>query len=331
MATDTDLKLYRSETVSDSAGNGGRMSANEIASGADSNIFAAAGGSELAAGSIKKRKVFPKWADVANSVLQFVKAFIDQYTLGDDIVTFVAGTQTDVQSDLTGSEKKYGCGKLDGNVIATATSMTVLVEDGTDHTFVDADLIRITDKTDVDDLSGNEEFVTIVGTPSVLADVITITFTPALANGYSASLSRVMNVYEPADQVASIANVTVTSAAGTFNADNLLADNIGSVEHHVTGTFSSATVFNLVSDILGSLGAGNIGAGASPNNADFGKPHFVMQSAGFGGTFIAGDLIEFDVHPASFAVWFIKEIPPGTAALTPNKFRFAVQGETPPV
>jgi hypothetical protein len=210
----TDLKLYKSETVSDGDTNGGRMSANEIASGAVKNIFPAIGESERTDGSTKYRKVFFKNANADGLELEAPKIFLDQHTPGDDIVTFIVANQTNIQDDITGSEKEYGCGKLDANVSSTATEVDVLVEDGGNHTFEDDDLIRITDMAAGTE-TGNEEYVTIVGTPSVLGDVVTITFTPALANGYSASSSRVMNVYENRDPAISVSSITRTSGTAT--------------------------------------------------------------------------------------------------------------------
>jgi hypothetical protein len=325
----SELKLYKSATVSDSATNGGRMSANEITSGAAKNVFPVVGEAERTAGSLKYRKVYPKVTDSGDIELAAPKVYLDQYTAGDDIVMFFVGTQTDIQDDITGSEKQYGAGKLDANASATDTEIDVLVEDGGDHPFEDGDLIRITDKTDIDDVGGAEEYITIVGTPSVLGDVVTITFTPALANAYSASAARVMNVYEPAsDVVATADGLTVTSAAGTFEAANLLAHNIGSVEQDWIATFASATTFGIVGDTLGSVGSGSIGAGAAPNNPDFGAPYFTLQAAGFGGTFLAGDTIEFSTHPAAVPVWMKRLVPAGAAALTVNNAVLVLDGET---
>lgn len=327
-----NLKFYRSANVSDADANGGRMSASEIVSGAAKNVFPAVGESERTAGSLKYRKVFCKNANADGLTLQDGKVYLDQYTLGDDIVTFFAASQVDTQDDITGSEKQYGCGKLDANVSAAATVVTVLVEDGAAQPFEDGDEIRITNKANVE-AAGQEEIVTIVGAPVVAGDVVTITFTPALANGYSASASRVMNVYRPtpADVVARASDqseMMVTSAAGTFDADNLLADNIGSVQQDWTLTFTSGTTFNAVGDALGAQGSGSIGAGAAPDNADFGEPYFTMQAAGFGGTWLAGDTIEFTTYPSAVPVWMRREVPAGSAASTTNKCVIVLDGET---
>jgi len=322
-----DIKYYRSATVSDTSSNGGRMSASEIISGAAKNVFPAIGESERTAGSLKYRKVFCKNANADGLTLQESKVYLDQYTLGDDIVTFFAASQIDTQADITGTEKKYGCGKLDANASASDTVIDVLVEDGASNPFEDGDEFRITNMANVE-AAGQEEICTIVGAPVVVGDVVTITFTPALVNSYSASASRVMMIFRPtpADTVAIAGDLVVTSAAGTFDADNLLADNEGTIEQDWTLTFTSGTTFNIVGDTVGAQGSGSIGAGAAPDNG--GAPYFTLQAAGFGGTYLAGDTIEFTTHPSAVPVWIRREVPPAAAASSTNKFVIVLDGET---
>lgn len=323
-----ELKLYKAQTINDGGTNGGRMSANEITSGAMANVFPTVGEAERAAGSTKYRKVFMKVANDDDLTLLNPQVFLDNFTPGDDRVEFFAGNQTNTQSAITGSETKYGCGKLDQNVSAGAASVDVLVEDGATQFFQNGQTIRITDKTDVDDVGGNEEYVVISTTPSVVGNIVTLTFAPVLQNGYSSSLGRVMNVYEPSDVVSSFDTVNVTSASGTFDENYLFADNIGTVEQDWTITFSNATTFTISGDTVGSVGGGNIGSGASPSNTDFSKPYFVIQAAAFGGTFTNGDTITFSTRPASVPVWLRRIVPAGAANLTVNEAVLAISGET---
>jgi hypothetical protein len=324
----SDLKLYRAETVSDGATNGGRMSANEIASGALKNVFPSVGDTERAAGSTKLRKVFVKVANDDDLTFQNPAFYLDRFTAGDDRVTFFLGTPFDTENDIDTGARKFGCGSLDQSVSPGATEIDVLVEDGPSQPFQDGDRIRITDLTDIDDLTGNEEYVLIDGAPSVAGDVITLTLASALQNGYSSADTRVMNAPETPDVAALIDYVSVISTGGTFDPVNLLPDAIGGIDQHFTLTFTSATVFNIVGDTLGSVGSGNIGSGASPVNADFTKPYFVMESAGFGGTFQAGDMIEFDTISASQGIWFERIVPVAASALTLNEAVFVADGET---
>lgn len=323
---DADLKFYRGSTVSDGASNGGRMSATQVVSGAAANLFAAVGQAERTAGSTKYRKLFAKVANDDDLTLYEGKVFIDQTTPGDDAITFLAGDQVNTQSDLTGSEKEYGAGFLAESVSDGAVEIEVLWESAAAAP-EDGDLLRITDKADLSS-AGNEEYVRIDGAVVGSGVAFTIPLAAPLQNGYSASSARVAGVYEAGDVEASAGHLEVTSTAGTFDGDSLLLDNIGTVEQLWTLTFTSGTAFNIVGDTLGAVGSGNISGGASPNNPSFSKPYFVLQAAGFGGTFLSGDVIVFETHPASVALWVKRVVPAGADPIASNSAVVALQGET---
>lgn len=330
MAAAAELKYYRSQTVSDAAGNGGRMSSNQIISAALANLFPAVQGAERLAGSTKRRKLFCKAAFDDDRTLLDTRIFVDQRTPANDRIYIFPGTQTNVQSELTGSERVYGCGLLNANVIAGATTMDVLVENFADAMLVTGDLVRISDKTPGDlDSAGSEEFVTITGSITNVSNVATFTFTPALGNGYSTANTRVMSVYQAGDVVGSISNMVVTTAgSGDFDVANILPDSIGSIEQTWTLTWTSATAFGIVGDTVGSVGSGSNGAGASPNNSAFSKPYFVLQTAGFSGVWASGDTLVFKTHPAAVPMWAKRVVPAGSAAYAPNSLIVVMKGET---
>ena len=177
----TELKMYRSALISDTAAsNGGLLSSSEVVSGVNNNIFPDAPQAERATGSTKYRKVFFKNANASDLVLLNPRVFLDKYTPGDDAVYFFSGTQSDLQSDI-GTPKIYGAGKLDANAAAGATSINVLIESAARQFFSSGDLIRITDKADVGS-TGQEEFVTVSGSPTISGSVVTINLTTALTN-----------------------------------------------------------------------------------------------------------------------------------------------------
>lgn len=325
-----ELKMYKSEVVSDASTNGGAMSANEVVSNAASNLFPPVQQSERIAGGIKYRKFFYKNANDDDDELFDPKIFLDQNTPGDDIMSFFPATQSDTQNDITGSERQYGGGVLAVSASTTDVTVQVLVEDAqTINPFVIGDTVRITDKTDINDMTGNEEFVVLSDVQVDSNDVITLTFSPALQNDYLSSNARVQSVYEPANIIASFDSLVVTAAgSGDFDGNFLFPDNIGGIEQTWTLTFTSATAFDIVGDTVGAVGSGTTGAGASPNNTDFSKPYFVMQAAGFSGTFAAADTIVFNTHPAAAPVWAKRTVPAGTNPLANNTATFALQGET---
>lgn len=328
----SELRAYKSLQVSDTAAsNGGRMSFNAVASGVNNNIFPDVPQAERLAGSTKMRKVFYKNTNSANLPLYNARLFVENYTQGDDAVYMKLGTQTDVQSGLSGSEKRYGCGKLDATVSAGANSIQVLLEDATTQFFQNGDKIRISNKTTVDAASGTDEFVTINAAPVLAGSVVTLTFTPALANGYTATASRVANVYEHGDLQAAVSAVTATTAGtGTYDnaAEPIGVTNNGTVYDDWTVNFTSATGFEVSGLTTGIVGTGNIFGDFSPVNPATSVPYFTLKSAGFKDVWATNDQLTFSTNPAAVPLWVERIVPANAAAVAGNKFVIGLDGET---
>lgn len=329
----TDIDYYKSAVINDSGTNGGRLSAVESISGVANNIFPTVSQSERIAGSNKYRKMFVKNSESTGLVLQNAKIFIENPTPGDDHVLMFAGTQTNTQADLTGSERLYGSGWLNVTVSAAATVITVRVEDGTNYKpFFIGDTIRISDKANLD-ASGNAEILT-VSNVTWAGDVATITFSPALQNGYSATsdATRVSSYLDLSDIGANVSVAMVVTSTGGDYDDNtfpLQLRNVSTVEQNWTLTFTSTSVFNINGNTLGLVGTGSIGGGAAPDNPDFaGNPYFTLLSTGFSGSWQIGDTIAFSTSPSAKAVWFRRIVPAGIASISGNNFVIAVEGES---
>jgi hypothetical protein len=323
-----ELVWRKPAEVSDAGTNGGRMTATAITTAVKNNIFPDVPQSERTAGSTKYRKVFIHVANDADLTLVSPKVFVESKTPGDDNVTFITATQRNTQSAITGSEQKYGAGLLNSNVSAGANSMSVLVEDAALGIFVNNMKIRISDKADIG-ASGNEEYVTISGSASYVGNVATFSFTPVLANGYSATVTKVASVYEPGDIACVVANWT-ESGAGTYNEGTypVECDSIATIEQDWTLTFTSATAFTVSGDQVGSVGSGNVSSDFSPINGNFSKPYFTLRSAGFGGTWANGNTITFRTSPASIPLWYRRVVPAGASSLSGNSVIVAVDGES---
>lgn len=328
-----EIKMYRSAAVSNTAGaNGGRESlAAEIVDGVNNNILPNVSQSERAAGLTTFRKVFAHNMNAANLPLNNSRIFVENYTAGDDAVVFHEGDQTDLQSELTGSEPLYGAGKLDASVIAGATSLTVLLESAAIQYFRNGDVIRVSDRPTIAG-SGNEEFVTVNAAPSLAGSVVTLGFTPALQNGYAASNTRVANVLAAGDLKTAIASVVATTAGnGDFTnpgGANLYGSNQGTVDDSWTLTFTSATAFTCAGLSSGAQAAGSTLSTYAPVNAVTGAPLFTILPAGFTGTWASGDTLTFTTAPASQPLWVKRVVPAGSAAISGNSVIFGIDGET---
>ncbi len=333
-----ELLVFRPNEVSDNPTNGGRMTAVEIPSAVIGNLFPDAGEAERAAGSTKFRKAFYKNTNIevpsggvdSGLTLSTTRLFVENFTPADDAMYIHTGTQVDTENDLTGSEDLFGSGDLDTTVSGGATSIDVVVEDGAVIQFRNGELIRLSDKADID-ASGTTEFATISGVPSILGDVVTIGLTVGLVNGFTAPGTRVAAVIEQGDLTAEFDSFVVTSGlSGTYDEVSFPPelDNIASIEQNWTLTFSDATNFTASGDTVGGVGSGTVGGDFAPTNSDFGRPFFTLRSAGYGGTYQSGDTITFHTIPASVPIWHKRIIPAGAASLAGNQAITVIRGES---
>lgn len=159
----SEIKWYKSVLVNDTTANGGVMSSDEIVDGVKNNLWPDVPQAERDAGSTKYRKTFIKVANDDDLTLIDPRIFIETRTAGDDNIVLMAGSQTDTQAEADDYTRFYGAGDLDGDVAAGDGVIVVTVEsgngDGGQAIFQDGDLIRISDKTGVDDVGGNSEFL----------------------------------------------------------------------------------------------------------------------------------------------------------------------------
>lgn len=331
----SEIKFYRASAANDTTSNGGRMSATEIVDAVKNNMWPDVPQSERAAGSTKYRKCFIKIANDDDLTMISPRILVETQTTGDDRILLFPGTQTNTQNDLTGSERLYGAGTLDANISAGVTSCVVNCEAAADAIFQNGDMIRISNKTSVSDNTGYEDFIRLAASGAVSwnGNKATLTFlagsTPQ--NAYTtAAGSKAASVIEATDIVGGYDSWVKTSQNGTYNNGTYppLLDSIGSVEQNWTLTFTSATAFNCVGDVVGSVTGGTTGANYVPNNSDFSKPYFTLRSAGFGGTWIAGDTIAFRTHPAAVPIWEKRIIPAGANSISGNKVIIAISGES---
>jgi hypothetical protein len=320
----TELKIYKSVTVSDAAANGGRMSANEIVSLAKNNLFPDVSESARTAGETKYRKTFMKVANDADETASAVKIHMTTRSAGDDYEVIIPGNNTDTQGAMS-SSTEYGVARLKTSVLAAATSFVVTLDAAALIIYRNADKIWISD-------GANTEYHANATIVKVGADVtITLAGGDSLANGYSNANTVVSSVIEPGDiKTATSAWTETVAGDGTYDETNypLVLDNIGTVYDNWTITFTDATNFACAGASVGSLAAGAKTTDYSPNNADFTKPYFTLYAAGFAGTWAAGDTITFTTSPAAAAIWHKRTVPAGSASIANDNYSIRLACET---
>lgn len=324
-----EIKMYRSQTVSNASSNGGLMGSVEAVSGAASNLFPNASSTERQNGASHWRKLFFKVSNALNLALLNARVWQDTNTPGGDLVYFTPSTQRQTQVALPGSPVYYGCGDLDVTVLAGGSTLVVETEVNAPEIFRNGSLIRLSNKADPF-AAGTEEWLRVSGAPVVAGTLVTLTLESPVQNTYLAGTSRVSSVYEVGNVQATADSFNTSSVGGSLvdPEDNVVPHGVGTIEQNWTLTFESASAYTIDGDTLGTVGAGNITAGAAPNNAAFGSPYFTLNPALFGGTFAVGNTITFSTHPASVPVFIRRKIPAGTAAQSNNSASFYIDGET---
>lgn len=334
----SELIWRRSQIVNDDPGNGGRLGYDVSASNAKNNIWPDVPQAERTNSSTKWRKMFILVLNTeadgnGNLGLPLIapRLFVETRTPGEDIQNIFLGTQTDTQSGTPQtSPDLYGMGELDAIASVSDGTIDVAVEDWANYPiFRDGDVIRISDKADVN-AAGNEEYHTINGAPSNVGNVVTLTLTGTLANDYaSGSGTKISSVIEPGTVQCTVDGYTKTSVSGTHTIAGITTDNSGTIEQGWTVEFSDDTTYTISGDTVGPIsGSFSTVGDVTPSNPSASGDYFTLLSSEFGGTFADGDTIEFSTHPAAIPVWYERRVPVASGSLSNNAVIVAIDGES---
>jgi len=316
----SELKFYQSKVVNDTNSNGGRISTNLITSGLSNSWWPNFTEAQLASGVTQWRKSFMRIDNANNDVGSNCRIGLRTPTAGADSLYIAKGTQSDLQSG-TGSLALCGAGKLDAGVVAGASTITVLVEDGAVVIFRTGELIRISDQVlsvtggVVTVTSGNAE-VKVIDTVSTTGSVTTLTLTSALSYDFSATNTYVSSLLAETTVTGTTTAKTVTSSLGTFTEANMTVGNLGSLYQVLTFTFTSATNFTCASDeVTLSTATGSISSTYAPTNVAVGASYFSVPPSCWGGTFAIGDTVVITTVPPCIPVWEKRIVASGASAI----------------
>jgi hypothetical protein len=174
-----DIKHYRSETVTDTPENGGRVDfTKEIPDGVKYNLFPRVSYNERINGYTRFRKEFIANRNAENEVAYGVLYCIIKPSNGGDRFYIRAGNQTDIQADVENAWDWTGGGKLYVDVPAGATQIQVLFE-ADDFYIPNGKNICISDGNNICWVkTKNEKFVETIGA----GDGSTTSFSATLSN-----------------------------------------------------------------------------------------------------------------------------------------------------
>lgn len=330
----SDVKFYKAQVVNDLSTNGGLASTSTYTDGGVAEVFDNAFKSEKINGSTKHRKVIIHNNNSNNESLVGTEVWFDHPTPADDWAVFFAGTHVDTAASIVGDEKIYGSGVLSADVAEDANTISVNVEDASIvGIFTSGDAFRISDMTDpLVSTSGNEEFHTIVGTPSVVGITVTITIAGTLANAYSTSNTKVMSILQAGTLTPTVSGWGESSAgSGVYDESTyeLVLGNVGTKAQTWTLEFISDTEFTITGNTVGELPSnGYTNTNASPDNPDKSSPYFTLNYLGFSGVWASGDTITFTTNPSATNIWEKRVIPALANDLATDKITLIVSGES---
>jgi len=157
---------------------------------------------------------------------------------------------------------------------------------------------------------------------SYTGNTVTVALDEQIANDYSVGNTYAGGCISGGDVIPSSSNWTETSGSGDYDETTypLLLDNEGTIEDSFTFTVGASDVFTVSGVRAGSLADGTVGTTYSPINPDTGTEYFTLTGAGWGASWVNGDTIEFDTHPAQVPLWIKEVVPAGTPAESYNLF-----------
>jgi hypothetical protein len=156
----------------------------------------------------------------------------------------------------------------------------------------------------------------------------TVKLTTGLANAYTtgskvtrlvplgALQARANNVFAQQTWTRTWSDAAIGSSISSRYSGSIPMVNEGGVTDRWACVFTSATAYNLISERLGQIGSGTIGADYTPLNPLTSQPYFTLQAAGWGTGWLPGNALRFNTVAASAPVWLNRLTKPSEAGGT---------------
>jgi len=309
----TDIKIIKSESISETDSNGGRADfASEVISGVKFNLLPRVTSTQRENGITRYRKAFIANFNQQGETAYGASVAISTPGNGEDRFYIKAGTQTDTQSTLS-SDGWGGCGTLAFNALAGATSVQVTFKSN-DYDIPENALLIIKDTL------GNICNVRTSQTPPCAewnGNIATIELDSQLPDNFTAFETTIGVMIETGDLAPSVGSVSVSSVGGAFDDTLVSLHNYGTEEDTYSVTFDSSFAFHASGVETGAMPSGTTGSDYAPVNSKTGQPFFTIPSESWTGLFEAGNTVTFSTSPACKSFW-IKEVVPAGCAHEPN-------------
>lgn len=307
ISSELQLHYARQRNQASPAANGGRPSNNAVRCGQVGNIWPVVTSAQRAAGQTLAEKLFFLNRNASGDVGSDPWIALLATTGGDEYEWLVAADQDNMQSDLTGTERKYTAAKLAADAAAGATSLSIRLPHAELYgAFQAGDRVLI-------HTGGAGEVATVSAVSGTGAD-LTLTLQTGTANAWQAASAYVCSLYRPAIPLAPRVDSISQSGSGSYDFDNfpLGLSNVGTIRQNWTLTYTASTQMEVSGDTVGSLGTFDISTNISPLDSS-GNPYFTLAAGGHGSAHAAGDIITLRTYAAAAMVWRFKRTPSGAA------------------
>ena len=128
--------------------------------------------------------------------------------------------------------------------------------------------------------------------------------------------ARANNVFSQQTWTRTWSDAAVGTSISSHYSGAIAMVNDGGVTDRWACVFTSATQYNLISERLGQIGAGDIGTDYLPLNPLTGQPYFTLAAARWGTGWLPGNALRFNTVAASAPVWLNRLVLPSAAGGT---------------
>lgn len=329
--TQTDLKHFLSETVTDGPTNGGLMSEVEAVDAVKNNVWDNVPTDDRTAGITQYKKLFGSPRNTGSEELIAVKGWLHGPTPGDDYVYLFAGTKTDTEADFDQSII-YSAADLNTDITAGDTSCVVTCEiAATTLGFHASGKIRLSNQLYPGAAGDSEDIVLTSTTPLVNGLDVTLYFSTPAVNSYVAINTVVGSVMPVGDIEATTGTIVVTSTSGTVDEPVYppVCYNKGTRDEILTVTFSTTTAFSVSGSRSGALGSGTVSTDFTATHPTNSATLIFIPTGFFSVTgFVALDTVVIPTIGNNFAYWESRVVPALSDSLNGDEVIFAYTGES---
>lgn len=309
----SDIKIIKSEYISDADQNGGRADlSSEVISGVKFNLLPRVTSSERESGVTRYRKAFIANMNLLEETAYGAAVGISTPGTGGDRFYIKAGTDSDTQADIS-AEGWAGCGTLAYDAEAGVSSVQVSFK-SSDYTIAEGALLIIKDSL------GN---ICNIRTSQTVpcaewnGNAATITLDGQLPGSFTAYDTNVGVMVEAGDLSPALSDMSISSSGGGFDDSLVQLFNTGAEADTYSITFDSSFSFQAAGVKAGPLSSGTTGSAYEPLNPKTNKPFFSIPAESWSGIFEAGNTVTFTTAPACKGFW-IKEVVPADCAYEPD-------------